>query len=466
MVMIMKKVLSGLFSLFLILGLVIPPAAAQTGAAPIIIRDSEIESILKGWTSPLIVAAGLDPAAVKLILVQDDQINAFVAGGANVFIYTGLIEKTRNPGELIGVIAHELGHIRGGHLTRGREAMDNASYESILGAVLGIGAAILTGDSGAAMAVSSAGQSQAMRHYLAFSRVQESSADQSAIAEFNQAEINPEGFLTFMQQLESQEILPESQQVEYIRSHPLTRDRIAAIRTGVESSPFYKKPDPAAWADQHARLLAKLRGFIAPGGVAFAYDDQDQGIAARYARAIAAYRQNKVDQSLSMVDALLGEEPDNAYFHELKGQMLMDYGRVGPAAQEFKKAVTLQPDAALIRILYAHTLIEGSKNGQNAAQVKEAIAQLDRAARDEPRTSRVHRLLATAYGYLGQEPEAQLHLAEEAVMQSRFDDARHLAETAQGHLKEGSRSWLRAQDILSYISQAEKDQKKDGKDRG
>ncbi len=426
-------------------------AGAQT-----VIRDSEIEDILNGWTAPLVKAADMAPGSVDIILVQDPQVNAFVAGGANIFLYTGLIEKTENPGELIGVIAHELGHIRGGHLVRTRQAMENASYEAMLGMVLGLGAAILSGDGGAMAAGSMAARSQAERRFFAFSRVQESSADQSALDQLNRARINPTGLMSFMQKLESQELLPASQQSEYVRTHPLTRDRVGAIRTGVEKSPHVDAPFPAEWAEQHRRFLSKLIGFTSPERVAWVYDDRDRSIAADYARAIAAYRQNRVEESLNRIDALLKSEPDNPYFHELKGQMLMDYGRLAPAAVSLRRAVQLKPSSALIRIMYAHALIENSGQGRDRAAVNEAIENLNRAQRDEPRSSRVHRLLATAHGYLGREAEARLHLAEEAVLQRRFDAGRTLAQSASGQLPDGSRSWLRAQDLLTYIDTMQK----------
>jgi predicted Zn-dependent protease len=437
------------------------PAYAQRDPSPNIIRDTEIEETFKEWTKPLIIAAGLEPSAVNFVLVQDDEINAFVAGGQNVFIYSGLIEKTRDPGELIGVIAHELGHIRGGHLVRMREEMENASYEAILGMVLGLGAAIVSGDGGAAAAGSMAGQSSALNGFLAFSRVQESSADQSALYEFNQAHMNPTGFRTFMEQLQNQELLPASEQSKYVRTHPLTRDRIEAIEGGVAKSPYKDVPWPAAWTEQHARIVAKLTGFITPGKVAFQYDDRDHSVAANYARAIAAYRQSKVEQSLGMMDDLLKAEPQNPYFHELKGQMLLDYGRVPASITELRKAVGLKQDAPLIRVLYAQALIADSRNGQDKAELKEAISQLERIQSDEGRTPKVQHLLAMAYGYQGQEAEAQLHLADEAALTGNYREARRLAESAAGQLKKGSRSWLRAQDILSYINVADKNKDKD-----
>lgn len=443
-----------LMALILCAALTAPAAMAQT--APTIIRDSEIEATLKSWSAPLVSAAGLAPGSVDIILVQDDQLNAFVAGGANIFLYTGLIEKTENPGELLGVIAHEMGHIRGGHLVRSRQAIENASYEAMLGTILGLGAAILTGDGGAAAAMSAAGRSQAERRFMAFSRVQESSADQSALDQLNQARMSPEGLLTFMEKLESQELLPASQQSEYVRTHPMTRDRVAAIQTGVAKSPYANAALPADWTEQHKRMIAKLVGFIEPGSVSWKYDDRDTSLPARYARTIASYRQNQIQDALRQMDALLAEEPSNPYFHELKGQMLMDFGRLGEAEKSLRKAVDLAPGAALIRIMYAHALIENSGNGKNRASVTEAINQLNRALRDEPRSARVHRLLATAYGYQGDEPTARLHLAEEAVLQQRYDSARTLAKSASGQFKQGSRSWIRAQDILAYINTVQK----------
>lgn len=449
----MKWFLTVLFCSFFSLVFIALPA----NAAPTIIRDSEIETILKEWSAPLLAAAGMEQGSVKFVIVQDDQVNAFVAGGANIFLYTGLIEKTKGPGELLGVIAHELGHVRSGHLIRSRAALENASYEAMLGTVLGIGAAILTGDGAAGSAVAMGSQSMAQARFMAFSRTQESSADQAALEFLKTAQYSPEGFLSFMQQLESQELMPASQQSEYVRTHPLTRDRINAINTGVTKSMLMGKSYPEEWTAQHGRMLAKLNGFIAPEKISWTYDDRDQSLPARYARTIAAYRQNKVNDALSQIDGLLKEEPNNPYFHELKGQMLMDFGRLDEAKTSLQRAVALEPDAPLIRILYAQGLIEGSNNGQRVQDVTEAVTQLNRALRDEPKSSLVHRLLAVAYGYQGKEPEAKLHLAEEAVLQRRFDDAKRLAESAAGQLKQGSRSWIRSQDILSYIQQANKE---------
>ena len=445
---------AGVSLLICSLGLI---AHAQGARSTSLIRDTEIENYLKEWAKPVIKAADLDPDSVNIILVQDSNINAFVAGGQNIFLYTGLLTKSRNPDEVIGVMAHEMGHIRGGHLIRSRDAMESASYEAMLGTILGIGAAILTGDGGAAGVISRGSSGMALNNLLAFSRIQESSADQAAISFLERAHLNPQGLVTFMQRLQDEELLPVSQQSEYVRTHPLTGDRVQTLQAGTEKSAYNNTPLPAAWADQHARMLAKLTGFVTPEYVIWNYSEKDNSLAARYARAIAAYRQNKVDEALRLADTLLKDEPRNPYFLELKGQMLTDFGRPGEAVPFYRQATELDPASGLIRTAYAHTLIETA--GNNEAQMKTAITQLERAQRDEPRSTRIHRLLATAYGKMGDDAMAKLHLAEEALLQRRLPQARQQAEAASAGLEEGSAAWIRAQDILGQVSLGEKEDK-------
>jgi predicted Zn-dependent protease len=434
-------------------------ALAQQGPPPKIIRDNEIEATLKEWLSPLLQAAGMGENSVHLVIVDSPQINAFVAGGANIFIYTGLIDRSESPGEIIGVLAHELGHVAGGHLISTRNAMERASYESILGAVLGVGAAILSGDGGAAAAVMSGSASMAERRFLAHTRINESSADQAAMRFLEIAAINPSGLLSFFDKLESEELLPAHQQSEYMRTHPITRNRISALQTGLAQSKYTSQAVPEAWDEQHARMKAKLTGFLNPGRVLWTYDDRDQSVTARYARAIAAYRNNETDDALRGIDALIAEEPENPYFVELKGQMLVDFGRVQEALPHYRRAVEMAPEAGLIRIALGHALIESAQ--QDQAPLREAIEHLERALRDEPRASRARRLLATAYGRLGEESKAKLNLAEEAVLQSRFDYAKTQAQGVLQTAPPGSREHLQAQDLMAYIETVEPLEKKE-----
>ncbi len=432
-------------------GAIILALFSGSARAESLIRDDEIETTLKDWIRPVIVADGLDPDAVRVVLVQSPDINAFVAGGPNIFIYSGLLLKSENAGEVAGVLAHELGHIAGGHLVRGRDEMRNASFESLLGNIAGIGAAILSGDGGAGAAVGAGISSMAQNRFLAFSRVQESSADQAALSGLQAAHINPAGLATFLEKMESQELLPPSQQSKYIRTHPLTRDRLSAVRDGVARSAFRNAAWPAAWADQHARMKAKLLGFINPAQVAWTYNSGDTSIPARYARAIAAYRQNHVQDSLSLMDGLLKNEPGNPYFLELKAQMLKDYGRVGESLPLYRRAIAGAPDAALIRIAYANALIETSQNDKGTLQ--EAIDQLQRAVRKEPRAPLAQRLLATAYGRMGQEDVARVYLAEEAALKGDRKTAQRMAEASLPRLRKGSPEWLKAKDLLAGIGQ-------------
>lgn len=427
-------------------------ARAQLGGS--IIRDTEIEATLKLWAQPLMEAAGLPPGSVNIILVQNNALNAFVAGGPNIFLYTGLIEKTENPGELIGVMAHEMGHITGGHLIAAHAALERASYESIVGVVVGAAAAIATGNGGAAAALSSGFSNIAARRFLSHSRVQESSADQAAMTFMQKAHIDPSGLSSFLETLESEELLPADQQTEYIRTHPISRNRIEALQTRLNQTPETGQGFSPEMVEQHNRMKAKLAGFINPGNVAWQYEDGDHSIAADYARTIASYRENRPEEALKRVDALLERERDNPYFLELKGQMLVDFGRVQEALPPYRKAVEILPNAGLIRIALGHALLE---SGGGEESMQEAIVQLERAQQTEPRSARVHRLLATAYGRTGREDIAKLNLAEEALLQRRFDYARRQAEAAKDSFKEGSREWLKAQDIIAYLDNVTKE---------
>lgn len=437
--------LTGLALIALMIG-----TGSMTGHAqgsPVLIRDTEIENTFKSWIDPLLNAAGMTKDSINLIVVQSPQINAFVAGGANVFVYTGLIDRTDNPDEVIGVLAHEIGHVAGGHLIGTRDALDRASYESILGMVVGIGAAIATGNGAAANAIISGSGSVAQSRFLANSRVNESSADQAALRFMESSQMNPAGLSSFLEKLGSEELMPVNQQSEYVRTHPLTRNRIDAVETRIQQSPYKDKPMPKQWLDEHARMKAKLLGFINPGRVAWTYNDSDKSIPARYAHAIAAYRQKEVEKAITGIDSLIADEPQNPYFQELKGQMLRDFGRVKESLPYYEKAVTLLPDAGLIRIDYAHALLE---SGQTGVEDK-AIDMLERALRDEPRSSNAHRLLATAYGRKGQEMTAKLHLAEEATLQGKGPYAKQLAESVLDNAQAGSREELKARDIINHV---------------
>ncbi len=424
-------------------------AQAQT-----IIRDTELETMVNTWAEPLIIAANLSPQSVKIIFVQDSGINAFVAGGSNIFIYTGLIEKADTPEELLGVIAHELGHISGGHLIRTHDALKNASYEAMLGTILGIGAAVITGNGEAASAIVGATHSTVQRHFLSYSRIHESSADQAALSFLETAQIDPEGLITFFGKLEDQDLLPQTQQLEYVRTHPLTRNRIDAIRTRAESSSLFQNGNAPSRTNAFNRLKAKLIGYTNPQHVEWTYDENDPSIETLYAQAISDYRLNKKEEALKKTDQLLQREPKNPYFLELKAQMLVDFGDIDKALPFYKKSLLYAPPSGLIRTAYAHALIESTQN--NPDILNKAITQLNEAYTFEPKSLRIQRLLGTAYGRLENHGKANLHLAEEALLKGNHEYAEQRVQMSLQHIKNASTDWYRAQDILNTIKQSKK----------
>ena len=432
----------------LIAAIFITPLSRAQGFSQLkIIRDVEIEETLHHWAEPLLKAANLKPESVNIILVQSDQINAFVAGGANIFIFTGLIDKSETPDEVIGVLAHEIGHIAGGHLIHNTSALKRASYESILGTVLGMGAAILAGDGRIGMAVASASQQFAMQNYLSHSRTNESSADQAALSYLKDSQMSADGLLSFFEKLEHQELRPSHQQDAYARTHPITTHRMDAIRKSVHESPHKHKSLPKHWIEQHKRMKAKLTGFIRPDHVAWDYADRDTSFPARYARAISYYRLSQTNQALKAIDALIQEEPQNPYLHELKGQMLTEFGRVKEALPALKKTIAIAPSAGLFHIALAHALIEtGDKTN-----LPKAIRHLKIALHDEKRSSQIHRLLATAYGRSEQNIKAQIHLAEEALLQRQIPFAKRQALAVLKQAPENSPEATQAKDILHTI---------------
>ncbi len=419
------------------------PARADERAS--FIRDAEIEAIIRSYATPLFEAAGLDPEAVKVYLIQDDRLNAFVAGGMNLFLHSGLIVRSETPNQLIGVIAHETGHIAGGHLARAQEALEAAAIESIIAAVLGVGVAVAAGESGAGTAVIGAGQAASQLALLQYNREQESAADHAAFALLDKTGQSARGILDTLQLLERQEALLSSGQSPYLRSHPLSRERIATVREHVAHSPYSDAPDSDAFLAAHRRMVAKLFGFIEPlRHTLQRYPDTDRSLEARYARAIGYYRAADLGKALALLDELIAERPDDPYFQELKGQMLYENGRVKEALPYYERSVALAPTQPLLRLGLAQTQIALEDPAVN----KSAIAGLGEVVRLEPRNAGAWRLLAVAYGRDGQLSMAALALAEAASARGNRKEARAQAERALKQLPEGSPAWIRANDIL------------------
>jgi predicted Zn-dependent protease len=431
------------------------PATARAESMQII-RDAEIEATLKTMCTPVFRQAGVSPDAVRFVLVQDDTLNAFVAGGQNIFINTGLLLKTKNAAEVIGVVAHETGHIALGHLFRAQEQMDNMSYQALLAGVLGIAAGIAAHSGQAGMAIAGAGQGMAINDMLSHTRTQEASADQAGTRFLAGANLPVTGFLSFMETMKDQELLPDAAQSPYVRTHPMTQERIDFLKSTADTREKSGRSGsvPANWDALQGRMRAKLLGYIEPDR---ALQDRSDSRDAQYARAIAWYRKGQMDRALSVLDPLIDVEPMNPYLYELKGQILFEAGRIAQSIAPYSRAANLAPHAGLIRIAYGHALLEAQ--GEPGQFLPEAIRQLEQAVETETHAPEAHYFLAMAYGRQGKEGLSRLHLAEKYAMENRMDLADREAHLAVRLLPERSPGRLRAEDIIAAAAARKKGNK-------
>jgi len=426
------------------LWLAISVSSASAAGRLSFIRDAEVENTIRAYVAPLLAQAGVAPGAVKIHLVNDRSLNAFVANGLNIFVHTGLLTRADSARQVIGVLAHETGHIAGGHLARFEGAIENATITSIATMLLGAATAVATGRGDAAAAVIMGGSEIAMKDLFSFSRTQESAADQWALSALDTTQQTSKGLLEFMEILGEQEILSASRQSPYARTHPLTRDRVSNIRDHVQKSKFADAPTPPEWEERHARMRGKLIGFLEPTGrVLQRYKETDNSMESRYARAIAHYRRPDMPKALALIDGLIAEHPKDPYFHELKGQMLEENGRAAEGLTSYLEAARLAPDEPLIRQELAHLQIELG----DPALLDAAIANLQPALALEPDNARAWLDMAIAQGRKGDEAQAALAQAEHALLLRRMPDVTYHVGRAEKLLPTGSPGWLRAQDI-------------------
>jgi len=433
-------------SLFIALVLVLAPLTPGRASAEgqRLIRDAEIENTIRVYSTPLFQAAGLSPKDIDVYLVEDNRLNAFVTPGLKMFINTGTLMQAEDPLEVIGVIAHETGHLAAGHTATRGDSLRQSTETVIASYILGLGAALATGRPELAQAVISGGQDIALKGLLSYSRVQESTADEIATRLLRGTGQSPLGMVEFMRRISGQEALYSSNQDPYLRSHPLTPERIQFLEDQVRKSPFGNKPASPELIVLHNRMRAKLIGFLDPmDQVLQKYPETDTSLPARYARAIANYRAGNLPVGLELTDALIAEHPDDPYFHELKGQMLFESGRVAEAVPEYEASVRILPDSPQITLALAQAQIE--LNTPETDQ--KALAHLMQTLRHEPGNAFAWRLTAIVQGRKGDIGMTALALAESALARGKAPDARDQASRAQKLLPKGSPGWMRAGDI-------------------
>jgi predicted Zn-dependent protease len=433
-------------------------AQAQAPRGLPIIRDTEIENLLRDYARPLFRVAGVGGTQTNVIIVNDRGFNAFVANGRRMFINAGAILDSKTPNELIGVMAHETGHIAGGHLARLREAIERAQVIAALGMIVGAagvaaGATMGRGASGvgqAAPGVLMAGPHIAMRSLLSYQRGEEAAADRAAINYLNATGQSARGMVETFRRLQSQTMFEARRADPYAISHPIPADRVAIIEPLAKASPHYGKADPPALVHRHDLARAKLAGFLErQDAITRRFPPSDNSLPARYARTIQMFRFGDRNRAAGMADDLIRSQPGNPYFHEIRGQILLETGQPAAALPSLRRAVSLAPNAGLIRIMLGHALVASG----NPAVLDEAIRELRLALQREPEAADGYRQLAIAYGRKNDRGQADLSAAQASLHEGDLNTARGLARRAQGSLPTGSPGWLRAEDIVNQRPQ-------------
>jgi predicted Zn-dependent protease len=423
-----------------------------------LIRDSEIENLLADYARPLFKAAGLGSNKVAMRIVREDNFNAFVVDGRSVFVNTGTLMISDTPNQVIGVIAHETGHITGGHMAALRARIAKDQTRQLLMQILGIGLMVAGGASGnkelggGGQGVIFGGGELIQRSLLAERRQQESAADQAGIKLLEQTKQSGRGMLETFERFAQQEYISDAQKDAFVRSHPVATDRLARLRQLVEGSPNYNIKDDVALQLRHDLMRAKLAGYLErPGTVANRYPTSNTTMPARYARAIARFFQGgagALEQSVAQMDGLIKERPDNPWFHEVKGDILTRAGRKSEAIPPLRQALKLANDSNLIRVQLADAL----QSLGDPTSMNESVDML-RKSLIEDQNPRAYRLLATALYNQGKGPEADAAQAQAEFQEGSLEKAKIFAQRAQGKLKPGSPDWIRTDDIINYKPQ-------------
>ena len=428
------------------------PVRAEEGMA--LIRDTEIEEILRKDSEPIFKAAGIDSKSINILLIGSKELNAFAAP-STMGVYTGLILESETPNQLQGVIAHEVGHLAAGHAARSGEMSAAGMKPFLLTMGLGVLAALAGSGEGAAGLIGSASYFGTLGA-MGYSREQESRADQAGAAMLERAGLSGNGLVEFFDNFRYQEVFQEARRFAYFRSHPLSSSRIEALRHRVEQNSHFKTPDSPEAVAEHNIMKAKLDVFLNPTLSITKYEEKDKSYPARYARAIAYYQMKQPDQALKAIDALLAEQPENPYLWELKGQVLFEFGRAVEAEAPQRKSVELKPDAPLLRINLGQTLIALD----DEKKVEEGVAELRKALTQEHDNATAWRILAQAYDKQGKEGLARLATGEYFFAVGDATQARVFAMRAREKLEKDTPEWRRATDIV-LTSNPSKDDLKD-----
>ena len=430
--------------------------SSSMASAKGLIRDAELERALQNLAKPIVRAAGFGSNRIRILIINDDTLNAFVVDSRHIFIHSGLIRRLKTPEAVQSVIAHELAHIANGHLTRRAGNLQISNRVAAVGFALAIAAAASgEGRAGAGIALGTA--NSARRVFFSHTRAEESSADQSGIRYLAQAGIDPAAMVEVLDLFRGQEALRSNRQDPYARTHPLTRDRLRAVKGYAAASKSKAKERTNASAYWFARMNAKLAAFLGnPRNTLRNQASKGNGEIAILRRAIGYHKTPNHKKALAEITRLIAMRPKDAFYHELKGQILLESRNFGPAVASYQRAVSLAPREALIQSGLGKALL-----AQNtAASNKAALTVLARARTRDPADPSMLRNLAVAYAKTGQNGMASVVTAERYAVLGRFNDASTHAKRALGALPQGSSGWLRANDVLKTAQSAPKKKKR------
>jgi predicted Zn-dependent protease len=426
------------------------PARAQSLPPGLpVIRDAEIEQLMRDYTAPILRAAGLAQQNVQVTIINDRSFNAFVMDGRRIFINAGALIDAKVPNEVIGVLSHETGHMAGGHLSRLRQQLAQAQVASIIAMILGVGGAIAARGAGNPTAAILGPQETIRRTLLSYQRAQEEQADRAGVKFLAATGQSAKGMYDTFRRLSDQMLYAAHGADPYTQSHPMPAERVAALEILAKNSPNWDKKDSPDLQLRHDMMRAKLSGFLDRADtVARRYPPSDMSLPARYARAISTYRHSDLRAAIVQIDGLIQSQPGNPYFYELKGQALLEGGRPAEAIAPLRRAIQLAPHPALIQVLLAQAI--NNTNGGKSAD--EAIATLRTALAHEPESVDGYLQLAMAYGHKGDLAQADLASAMAAFMRGDQATARQLAARAKTRFPIGSPGWVKADDLTGTKS--------------
>ena len=429
-------------------------ARAQENKGPALLRDTEIEQLLRDYTRPILRTAGMEKQNIQVVIINEKAFNAFVADGRRIFVNYGALMQSETPNQIIGVLAHETGHLAGGHLAKMREQLAQAQTQMIIAMLLGAGAIVAgsrggnsnSGLSNAGAAAISAPQEVIKRTLLSYVRQQEENADRAAVKFLTATGQSAKGMYETFKRFSNDTLFAARGSDPYLQSHPMPVERVAALGELARSSPYWDKKDDSALQLRHDMMRAKTSAFMERQDTVYRrYPLSDNGLPARYAHAITTYLHGDLRSALAQIDTLIQAQPNNPYFHELRGQALLERGKPADAIAPLRKAAQLSNNAPLIEMLLGQALVASD----NKAYTEEAIAILRAAVARETEAPIGYTQLAMAYGRKGDYAQADLASAQAAYLRGDNKTARDLASRAKTRFAIGTPGWVKADDIVT-----------------